>query len=186
MARRSTQTLEGAGSGPAGQGFDYPLATLPNGADIREGRKDDRPLDYASARSQLAVVLGQRFWPSGIHFVLERAALRLRSAKGYGPSTARSPPAASPRGCAHDDERSPRSRRDRVSEADRAALRAKHPDAILLSAKSLEDVATLRETIITFFEAAMVDDQIVLPYAKLVPRPPPIAITLEGVRPASA
>jgi GTPase len=55
---------------------------------------------------------------------------------------------------------------DRVSEADRAALRAKHPDAILLSAKSLEDVATLRETIITFFEAAMVDDQIVLPYAK--------------------
>src|ERR1700738_1058537 len=55
---------------------------------------------------------------------------------------------------------------DRVSEADRAALRAKHPDAILLSAKSPEDVAALRETIITFFEAAMVDDQIVLPYAK--------------------
>src|SRR2546425_12405697 len=55
---------------------------------------------------------------------------------------------------------------DRMSEADRAALRAKHPDAILLSAKSPEDVAALRETIITFFEAAMVDDQIVLPYAK--------------------
>ena len=55
---------------------------------------------------------------------------------------------------------------DRVSEADRAALRAKHPDAILLSAKSPEDVAALRKTIITFFEAAMVDDQIVLPYAK--------------------
>ena len=55
---------------------------------------------------------------------------------------------------------------DRVSEADRAALRAKHPDAILLSAKSPEDVAALRETIIGFFEAAMVDDQLVLPYAK--------------------
>ena len=55
---------------------------------------------------------------------------------------------------------------DRVSEADRAALRAKHPDAILLSAKSPEDVAALRETIIAFFEAAMVDDQLVLPYAK--------------------
>ncbi len=55
---------------------------------------------------------------------------------------------------------------DRVSEADRAALRAKHPDAILLSAKSPEDVAALRETIIAFFEAAMVDDQIVLPYSK--------------------
>jgi GTP-binding protein HflX len=55
---------------------------------------------------------------------------------------------------------------DRVSEADRAALRAKHPDAILLSAKSPEDVAALRDTIIGFFEAAMVEDQLVLPYAK--------------------
>ncbi len=55
---------------------------------------------------------------------------------------------------------------DRVSEADRAALRAKHPDAILLSAKSPEDVAALRETMIAFFEAAMVEDQLLLPYAK--------------------
>jgi GTP-binding protein HflX len=55
---------------------------------------------------------------------------------------------------------------DRVSEADRDALRAKHPDAILLSAKSQEDVTGLRETIIAFFEAAMVEDQLVLPYAK--------------------
>jgi GTPase len=55
---------------------------------------------------------------------------------------------------------------DRVSEADRAALRAKHPDAILLSAKSPGDVAALREMIIAFFEAAMVEDQLVLPYAK--------------------
>jgi GTPase len=55
---------------------------------------------------------------------------------------------------------------DRVSEADRAALRATHPDAILLSANSPEDATTLRETIIGFFEAAMVEDQLVLPYAK--------------------
>ena len=55
---------------------------------------------------------------------------------------------------------------DRVSQADRAALLAKHPDAILLSAKSPADVAALRETIIAFFEAAMVEDQLVLPYAK--------------------
>jgi GTP-binding protein HflX len=34
---------------------------------------------------------------------------------------------------------------DRVSEADRASLRAKHPDAILLSAKSPEDVAAARD-----------------------------------------
>jgi GTP-binding protein HflX len=55
---------------------------------------------------------------------------------------------------------------DRLSEADRAALRTKHPEAILLSAKSLQDVAALRETIVAFFEAAMVEDQFVLPYAK--------------------
>jgi GTP-binding protein HflX len=55
---------------------------------------------------------------------------------------------------------------DRVSEAERTALREKHPDAILLSAKSSEDVASLRETIIGFFETAMVEDRLVLPYAK--------------------
>jgi hypothetical protein len=55
---------------------------------------------------------------------------------------------------------------DRISEADRAALRAKYPDAILLSAKSPGDVAALRVMIVAFFEAAMVEDQIVLPYAK--------------------
>jgi GTPase len=55
---------------------------------------------------------------------------------------------------------------DRVSAADRAALREKHPDAILLSAESSDDVTALRERIIAFFEAAMVDDQLVLPYAK--------------------
>jgi GTPase len=55
---------------------------------------------------------------------------------------------------------------DRVNEADRAALRAKHPDAILLSGKSREDVAALRETIIAFLEGEMVEGQLVLPYAK--------------------
>ena len=55
---------------------------------------------------------------------------------------------------------------DRVSEEDRAALRAKHPDAILLAATSAPDVAALRETIIAFFEASMVEDRLVLPYAK--------------------
>jgi GTP-binding protein HflX len=55
---------------------------------------------------------------------------------------------------------------DRMSEVERAALREKHPGAILLSAKSPEDVAALRETIIAFFETAMVEDRLVLPYAK--------------------
>jgi GTP-binding protein HflX len=55
---------------------------------------------------------------------------------------------------------------DRLAEADRAALRAKHPDAILVSAKSPQDVAMLRETLIAYFEAEMVEDELVLPYAK--------------------
>jgi GTP-binding protein HflX len=55
---------------------------------------------------------------------------------------------------------------DRVDAAGRAALLEKHPDAILLSAHAPEDVAALRETIIAFFEASMVEDELVLPYAK--------------------
>src|SRR6195256_841535 len=55
---------------------------------------------------------------------------------------------------------------DRVGEPEREALREKHPDAILLSARLSEDVAALRESIIAFFETSMVDDQLVLPYAK--------------------
>ena len=55
---------------------------------------------------------------------------------------------------------------DRLDAAAREALVAKHPDAILLSAHAPGDVAALRETIIAFFEAAMVEDTLVLPYAK--------------------
>ncbi|KAA2212033.1 GTPase HflX [Teichococcus oryzae] len=54
---------------------------------------------------------------------------------------------------------------DRVDAAGRAALIEKHPDAILLSAHRPEDVSALRDTIIAFFEAAMVEDELVLPYA---------------------
>ncbi len=55
---------------------------------------------------------------------------------------------------------------DRVDAAGRAALLDKYPDAILLSAHAREDVSALRDTIIAFFEAAMVEDVLVLPYAK--------------------
>ncbi|MDP9096440.1 MAG: GTPase HflX [Pseudomonadota bacterium] len=55
---------------------------------------------------------------------------------------------------------------DRVDAAGRAALVERHPDAILLSAHAPEDVSALREMIIAFFEAAMVEDVLVLPYAK--------------------
>jgi GTP-binding protein HflX len=55
---------------------------------------------------------------------------------------------------------------DRVDAAGRATLLDKHPDAILLSAHAPEDVAALRDTIVAFFEAEMVEDVLVLPYAK--------------------
>ena len=55
---------------------------------------------------------------------------------------------------------------DRVDEVGRAALIAKHPEAILLSAHTPEDVSALRDTIIAFFEAGMVEDVLVLPFAK--------------------
>ena len=55
---------------------------------------------------------------------------------------------------------------DQVDEEARIALLVKHPDAIMLSSKSPADVAALRATIIAFFEASMVEDEIVLPYAK--------------------
>src|SRR3954454_3306238 len=55
---------------------------------------------------------------------------------------------------------------DRLDAAGRAALAEKHPDAILLSAHAPADVSALRDTIIGFFEAAMVEEVLVLPYAK--------------------
>ena len=55
---------------------------------------------------------------------------------------------------------------DRLDAASRAALVEKHPDAIMLSAHAPEDVSALRAIIIAFFEAAMVEDTLVLPYAK--------------------
>ncbi|MDN3564588.1 GTPase HflX [Paeniroseomonas aquatica] len=55
---------------------------------------------------------------------------------------------------------------DRVDPAGRAALAEKHPEAIMLSAHAPDDVSALRDTIMAFFEAAMVEDVLVLPYAK--------------------
>ena len=55
---------------------------------------------------------------------------------------------------------------DRLDAAGRAALMDKHPDALLLSAHAPEDVTALRDTIIAFFDAMMVEDVLVVPYAK--------------------
>ena len=55
---------------------------------------------------------------------------------------------------------------DRVDAATRAALAEKHPDAIMLSAHRAVDVSALRDLLIAFFEEAMVEDVLTLPYAK--------------------
>ena len=55
---------------------------------------------------------------------------------------------------------------DRVDAAGRAALMEKHPDAIMLSAHAPEDVSALRDFVVAFFEAGMVEDVLVLPYTK--------------------
>ncbi len=55
---------------------------------------------------------------------------------------------------------------DRLGVEDRAALAAKHEGAILLSAKDPADVAALRQAILDFFERSMVEEDLVIPYAK--------------------
>ena len=55
---------------------------------------------------------------------------------------------------------------DKLSEEQRAALAQTFPDALLLSAKSADDVARLRERIVEFFEREMVEDEILVPYAR--------------------
>jgi GTP-binding protein HflX len=55
---------------------------------------------------------------------------------------------------------------DRLSAEEREALGAKHPGAIQLSAKDPADVAALRQTIIDFFEASMIEEELVVPYSK--------------------
>lgn len=55
---------------------------------------------------------------------------------------------------------------DRLDAAARAALSERYPDAIQLSAHRPEDVSGLRQAIIAFFEAAMVEEVLVVPYAR--------------------
>jgi GTP-binding protein HflX len=55
---------------------------------------------------------------------------------------------------------------DRVDEAGRADLRVELPDAIQLSAKDRGDVAALRDTILEFFDDAMIDGELFVPYTR--------------------
>ncbi len=55
---------------------------------------------------------------------------------------------------------------DRVAPEEREALRAEYPEATLLSAKAPADVAGLCEQMVAFFEASMVEDELLVPYGK--------------------
>jgi len=56
---------------------------------------------------------------------------------------------------------------DRLDGAAKKALLARHgADAILLSAHDAGDIAALRETIVSFFETSMVEEDLVVPYAR--------------------
>lgn len=53
---------------------------------------------------------------------------------------------------------------DRLSEEEKARLRSEFPDAILMSTKAKEDVASLRTELIRFFEGDMIDEELLVPY----------------------
>ncbi len=53
---------------------------------------------------------------------------------------------------------------DRLDAAQRAELKARHPDAVLLSAHDPRDVAGLRQLAIDFFEASMTEAELSIPY----------------------
>jgi GTP-binding protein HflX len=55
---------------------------------------------------------------------------------------------------------------DRVDDEGRAALALEHPGALQLSAKSPADISTLRERIVDFFERDMIEEELLVPYAR--------------------
>ena len=56
-------------------------------------------------------------------------------------------------------------KRDMLSAEDARALRAEFPDALFMSTRHADDLEMLRSELITFFEQAMVEDELVIPYA---------------------
>jgi GTP-binding protein HflX len=55
---------------------------------------------------------------------------------------------------------------DKVDPARRAELAAAYPEALLVSAKSSADVATVRERIVAEFERDMIEDELMVPYTQ--------------------
>ena len=63
-------------------------------------------------------------------------------------------------------------KRDRLDDDAIAKLRREFPEAIVISAKVREDIGVLRDAIVTFFDGALVEEEVFVPYAqqKLVHR----------------
>src|SRR5690606_4091198 len=55
---------------------------------------------------------------------------------------------------------------DRVNDEERAALSAEHPEAMLVSARRPEDVRAVHARVVAFFEEAMEDAALSVPWAK--------------------
>ena len=55
---------------------------------------------------------------------------------------------------------------DRLDEEARSAAMDRHPNGLLISAKEPSDVLTLRQRVIEHFEAAMRDEELLVPYSK--------------------
>ena len=55
---------------------------------------------------------------------------------------------------------------DKVPESERAALREEFPDALQVSARSLEDKARVHAALLHFFEKDMIEETFTIPYAK--------------------
>lgn len=63
-------------------------------------------------------------------------------------------------------------KRDRLDEDEISKLTREFPEAIILSSRNREDVGRLRDEIVTFFDGALVEEEVFVPYAqqKLVHR----------------
>lgn len=56
-------------------------------------------------------------------------------------------------------------KRDRLSESQQEDLRVEFPEAILISTRNKEDLKTLREKVMSYFESEMLDEDLFVPYA---------------------
>jgi GTP-binding protein HflX len=57
-------------------------------------------------------------------------------------------------------------KRDRLTDHQKNLLRVEFPDALILSARDRQDVARLRDEIVSFFDGALVEREVFVPYAR--------------------